>query len=404
MEPTQSLDSCSQVEQSNPWAEPFDLLLHLSCYSRKPILVKHVRVSEQALVLKRLQDQMHHTEWCVAKNPLNEAQHLFNLLKQRWPQPSSEESANLTPMEAIRRRLQALRYDHNNHVIVIDANLLTPTVWSSLLELFHSDSDIMVHSRLIVFTTPAFLKQVDIHAQAVCNVDFDGVRLPPLAQSASVTVPQVPQTSVAATLPKPSPTLMQRITGKPAQWGLTIVVITLLFTYWIQLKSHPEETLPKTVIEFAPPEIKDLPERVAALTMAVEEAPLDTQSPAAIAGVAEPPALGSVKQVRRLDPLPARLSAQRKQLMALPAEHYVLQMMAVRHGDKFLTAMERLHLGTQVHYYKMTYQDKAYYVLVYGDYPSLAEAKAALANLPPKVHAYRPWPRRVDSIHRSLNG
>lgn len=90
-------------------------------------------------------------------------------------------------------------------------------------------------------------------------------------------------------------------------------------------------------------------------------------------------------------------------LLAQPADYYVLQLISaveIATITGFLqdTALDK----TQLAVYRSNKSGKIWHVLVYGLYPELERARAAIATLPPKARAEKPWPKAMLSIHEAI--
>ena len=53
-------------------------------------------------------------------------------------------------------------------------------------------------------------------------------------------------------------------------------------------------------------------------------------------------------------------------------------------------------------YYRGHYRGAAWYVLMYGVYPSKQAALEDRDTLPAKVRKNKPWPRSLKSVHTSI--
>jgi DamX protein len=93
------------------------------------------------------------------------------------------------------------------------------------------------------------------------------------------------------------------------------------------------------------------------------------------------------------------ISGAELQLMA--AKGFTIQIMGVRAPQLLETFIAENHLSDATYYRtKLNHQD--WYVLVYGNYPSSEEAKAALAKLPEEVRRQQPWVRSVDGVRQAI--
>jgi type II secretory pathway predicted ATPase ExeA len=84
-------------------------------------------------------------------------------------------------------------------------------------------------------------------------------------------------------------------------------------------------------------------------------------------------------------------------LSGLPPEHFLIQLMASTDATRVEQYRQDLQLeGLLLH--ETLRNGQPWYALFYGPFANQATAKAALAKLPAKVQANKPWIRRIDSI------
>lgn len=101
------------------------------------------------------------------------------------------------------------------------------------------------------------------------------------------------------------------------------------------------------------------------------------------------------------------LSAANSHILALPAQHYTLQVLALSHESAMKDYIAANGLAGNAHYFTVVRNGKTMYVLVVGDYSSQAAAKAAVASLPAAVQKNAIWPRSFAAVQneiRSSNG
>ena len=90
-------------------------------------------------------------------------------------------------------------------------------------------------------------------------------------------------------------------------------------------------------------------------------------------------------------------------LLAQPADHYVLQVIRAVEIATITGFLQDTTLDkTQLALYRSNKSGKDWHVLVYGLYPELQRARAAIATLPPKARAEKPWPKAILSIHEAI--
>ncbi len=89
------------------------------------------------------------------------------------------------------------------------------------------------------------------------------------------------------------------------------------------------------------------------------------------------------------------------ELQLMTAKGYTIQIMGVRAPQLLETFIAENHLADATYYRtKLNHQD--WYVLVYGNYQTADEAKAALAKLPSAVKNQQPWVRSLDGVRQAI--
>lgn len=97
-----------------------------------------------------------------------------------------------------------------------------------------------------------------------------------------------------------------------------------------------------------------------------------------------------------------KYTADEEYLLNAPANHYTIQVIGLSDEHKVRNFVKTYHLQSQARYFRTQLNTKSFYILVYGNYATKAEATAAINNLPAGVHAYKPWVRDFARIHTSL--
>lgn len=96
------------------------------------------------------------------------------------------------------------------------------------------------------------------------------------------------------------------------------------------------------------------------------------------------------------------LSAEEKALMMASSKHYTLQLLGVSKEESVQQFIKAHALEGKSHYFKTKRGKSDWYVLVYGDYASKDQAKAALAKLPLKNEKLSPWVREMKSVQEDI--
>ncbi len=83
-------------------------------------------------------------------------------------------------------------------------------------------------------------------------------------------------------------------------------------------------------------------------------------------------------------------------------KHYTLQIMAAHDLSVVKQFLSNHHLGQQASYYHTYFQNKNWYVLIYGDYPSVKQAKHAMNTLPKNVQRMHPWVKSYRTVQKEI--
>ncbi|WP_109395198.1 SPOR domain-containing protein [Proteus terrae] len=88
-------------------------------------------------------------------------------------------------------------------------------------------------------------------------------------------------------------------------------------------------------------------------------------------------------------------------LNAIPATNYTLQLSGASRQDT-LEAFAKKNLNGNYAIYKTQRNGNPWYVLIYGNYRNISEAKQAVSSLPAPVQAKQPWVRPMKHVHQDL--
>ena len=102
-------------------------------------------------------------------------------------------------------------------------------------------------------------------------------------------------------------------------------------------------------------------------------------------------------------PRTARILADEKVLLALPAANYTLQLLGAREKEsieRFLQAYSQLE---GLRSFATMFKGKPWYVVVYGSFSDRKQAIAAVKTLPARLKKQRPWARSMKGIHSDIN-
>lgn len=101
-------------------------------------------------------------------------------------------------------------------------------------------------------------------------------------------------------------------------------------------------------------------------------------------------------------PAGQNMTAVEQAMLQVPSNSYTLQLMG-SHDLKAVKSFIRRHrLAGQVQYYEANFNDRPWYMLVYGDYASIMQARTAIANLPPALRAMHPWVKSFKIVQKEI--
>ncbi len=90
------------------------------------------------------------------------------------------------------------------------------------------------------------------------------------------------------------------------------------------------------------------------------------------------------------------------ELMGKPAQHYTFQIAGLSKLALLQRYLSEHQFDQQIWYYKTMRKDKEWYVVLYGDFETIAEANAAKAKLPASVKKASPWMKTFSQVQRDL--
>jgi hypothetical protein len=83
------------------------------------------------------------------------------------------------------------------------------------------------------------------------------------------------------------------------------------------------------------------------------------------------------------------------------ADAYALQVYGAFRLAHVKSVQNELGLSKETRVWRTKNQTKDWYVLTYGSYPSIADARLARDTLPPQVNDLEPWVRRLDRLEQA---
>jgi len=83
--------------------------------------------------------------------------------------------------------------------------------------------------------------------------------------------------------------------------------------------------------------------------------------------------------------------------------HYALQLLGVSNEDQLIGFINKYGLNDKVGYFKTRLNGKEWWVLIYGEYKSMNDAKSATETLPEYLKHPSPWVRTYKSIQQTID-
>lgn len=99
-----------------------------------------------------------------------------------------------------------------------------------------------------------------------------------------------------------------------------------------------------------------------------------------------------------------RLTSEEELLLAVKDDHYTLQLLGARSEESVKQFIQAHDIADSTHYFKTKLSGKDWYVVVYGDYYSKAEALSAIDSMPSSLRdqSAQPWVRELKSIQKDI--
>ncbi|WP_193017342.1 SPOR domain-containing protein [Proteus sp. FME41] len=194
----------------------------------------------------------------------------------------------------------------------------------------------------------------------------------------------------------------------------------------IQPVTPPSQNLPPMIdsqgqrVEIPGDIVDSLNQQQAGINQATNQQPLTAQQPKPEQPVTQPPATKPVQKPAEvktptIKPVTPPATTQPKpttkpvvsgslsagNLSSIPASNYTLQLSGASRQDT-LEAFAKKNLNGNYAIYKTQRNGNPWYVLIYGNYRNISEAKQAVSSLPAPVQAKQPWVRPMKHVHQDL--
>ena len=91
-------------------------------------------------------------------------------------------------------------------------------------------------------------------------------------------------------------------------------------------------------------------------------------------------------------------------LQGLNPKHYTIQIVAAYDAVAVSRIAAREDLRETMAIYKQEFNQRDWYILLYGDFSSVREARSAIQSLPEDIRTYKPWVRNLLTVQDDLTG
>lgn len=125
----------------------------------------------------------------------------------------------------------------------------------------------------------------------------------------------------------------------------------------------------------------------------------ETLTPADLKPAAPAPQL--VQQPKLVTP-PGNGFRQENWLLSQNPKHFTWQLVLNRKEQAAQDFIRNNNIAKNAGYYRKFTQNKDWYSVVYGSYPTIKEADAALAALPKPLKLFTPWRRVMGDVHKEI--
>lgn len=99
---------------------------------------------------------------------------------------------------------------------------------------------------------------------------------------------------------------------------------------------------------------------------------------------------------------PGNIIAMESDLLHQPKTKYTIQLMGSHHLAVVRTYIKRNHLDAQAQYYYAAFNDRKWYMLVFGQYNTVAEARLAINQLPKSIRKAHPWIKPNKAVQAEI--
>jgi DamX protein len=99
---------------------------------------------------------------------------------------------------------------------------------------------------------------------------------------------------------------------------------------------------------------------------------------------------------------PQQPSYSKQSMLSAVKNHYTIQLMASHDLSVVKAFIKQSSLGKKVGYYHTNFQHENWYVVIYGDFSSVQDAKLAMAKLPLSLQRAHPWVKSYRTVQKEI--
>jgi septal ring-binding cell division protein DamX len=127
-----------------------------------------------------------------------------------------------------------------------------------------------------------------------------------------------------------------------------------------------------------------------------------TMPPAPVAEPIQPAA--DVASAPTMSPAPKATTEQlgTEWLLSRDGSRFTLQLLGGRSEKSLREYLRQNRISEPVATFRTTFKGGDWYVLVHGEFPTMAAAQAAIDRLPANVRKAKPWARSFATVHAAI--
>lgn len=212
--------------------------------------------------------------------------------------------------------------------------------------------------------------------------------------------------SVSTTIPTKHKTSLSLLTvGVAVSFGVLFCILAVIWPSAELPEVITQVSNPIVVADVAPPPIID-PEPVITVAddekIALLESKLDALQQQLAAEQEARRVIEAKLQQPRSPVVEVRHTAYERQILAIPSQHYAIQLLGSNSEKKAQDFIKNNKLTNKANYYRGIHNGKPWFIVVYGNYYNKSEAQRAVSKLPASLRKLHPWPRQYSHMQDSI--